>query len=361
MFYLLRKVLPCDPLNGVDLRFINLCPFFDEVFFISRKEYGESGKRLDFNPPWKCTQLPDLDRIDRTSIQDEDNVWVAGDYESFCTLRSLNVACIVYDGCDSQSLYFKRRYFYLPARCVLKRANAIRWYLIWLLRERKIAHYSRGVVVPADEDAKAFSRWKNGSVLVVSNGTKRIEELPVRRVSKARSIMFHGAFSWPVNVSCAQYLAQDVFPAVCRKVSDAQLRIAGHPVPEKLRNLPPESDVTLEGFVDNLRLWLSQCGVYVMPMHQGGGVKNKLLEAMAMGLPIVTNSMGAEAMDQDAKDCITIANGTSAIADAVVRLLEDPNAADVLGMKARQYAIEHFDWSKLADKYRKFLMVIREH
>jgi glycosyltransferase involved in cell wall biosynthesis len=226
------------------------------------------------------------------------------------------------------------------------------------MRERQVAGYCQGVVVPARQDALAFTRWKRTQVAVISSGTMQIEQPELLRSPCARTMLFHGAFSWPVNRSTAEYLVNDIFPEVRKMEGAIELRIAGQPIPEELKNASSQPGIFMEGYVDDLRAWLSQCSVYVMPMLQGGGVKTKLFEAMAMGLPIVTNSMGAEAMDDVAKQCLVVADGTRPIADAVVRLIRNPKEAEAMGVRARQHAVKHFQWSRLSAQYRDFLLRI---
>lgn len=357
--YLLKKNLPNDPQNGADLRFINLCGFVNHVFYIFRKSRGESGKKLERCSLWESTQLQVLSEV-AEYCANKNITWIAGDYESFLTLKALEVQSLVYDGSDSKSLYYRRRFSLLPWALLRKKVNAARLYMLMSWRERSISRYCAGVVVPAQEDACAFLRWGNSNVAVITNGTRWIEQSAIEIRRDSRTLLFHGAFSWPVNVSAAVYLVVELFPVVQERIKGVELRIAGNPVPDCLNNANQTQGITVEGYVEDLRQWLSQCGVYVMPMFQGGGVKNKLLEAMAAGLPIVTNSMGAEAMDDAARECFIVADGTEAIANAVVDLINNPARARVLGQRARQYAVDHFKWADLALRYRNFILQIAE-
>ena len=135
----------------------------------------------------------------------------------------------------------------------------------------------------------------------------------------------------------------------------AELRIAGNPVPKTLKSHQSDPGVSLDGFVEDIREWLGRCGVYVMPMFQGGGVKNKLLEGMAAGLPIVTNSMGAEAMPVDSRCGFIVADGLEEITAAILDLLEHPEKADALSKRARAYAEKNFCWEPLSEKYARIV------
>jgi glycosyltransferase involved in cell wall biosynthesis len=352
---LLKETLPNDILNGGDLRFMNMCSFLDEVFFVYKKNIGASGKPIKAECKWNCTKLKHLEEIEVHLERNGKAVWIVGDYASFQVLQKLGMKQIIYDNCDSQSLYFSRRLKMLPLSFWKKKINAFRQLLLWRYRENKIVNGCSAVVVPAEEDKKIFLRHGVGNVEVITNGTDWVETPPIKRRSDACALMFHGAFSWPVNQTTAEYLVRELYPVVRQNVRTCEVRIAGNPIPENLKDSAEDDGVYLEGFVDDIREWLSGCAVYVMPMFQGGGVKNKLLEAMAAGLPVVTNSMGAEALPLEARAGFVVADGTEAIAAAVCELLRNPAAAESLGAKAREYAVENFRWDSLESRYRKLI------
>jgi len=360
--YLLIKYLPIDRHSGLDMRYMNLCPFIDEVFHVDTRRESTSGEYLSaLDHEWNATRLEALEDIGRFLQERPDGVWIAGDYDSFCILKSLGVKKLVYDNCDSQSFYYARRFRVLPWRQWKKKINSVRQWLIWSFRERQIMRHCAGVVVTAEKDRQAFLRWGDGRVVVVSCGTSWIEKPPIKRRADAHAIMFHGVFSWHVNTTTAEFLVRELFPEVRRFVPDCELHIAGHPTPQSLKADAQKDGIYLEGFVEDLEEWLSGCGVYAMPMFQGGGVKNKLLESMAAGLPVVTNEMGAEAMSADARKHFVVAEGRDAMVAAVVELLRNRDKADALAANARAYAVDHFSWETEKNKYRDLVVAVADH
>ena len=93
-----------------------------------------------------------------------------------------------------------------------------------------------------------------------------------------------------------------------------------------------------------------------MPVTQGSGVKNKLIEAMAAGLPIVTNSLGAEALPKHCREAVMIADGRRELARTIIDLLNDPGRRAALRLAARSAAEREFVWPALAPEYRKAVL-----
>lgn len=350
--YLLKRRIPVDYHSGFDMRFIELCPFLDGVFYLEERHDSTCGENLDDEPPrWPATKLDSFQALEQHLAGREQDAWIAADYESFLALKSFGIATIVYDNCDSRSLYYWRRFRMLPWQRWQSKLNSLMQCFRWGCREHRILKDSRLVIVPAERDQRAYRFWGRGRVEVVTNGTAWVREPPISRGKNLKTCCFHGVFSWEVNVSTAEFLVKKLHPCLQERIDGVELKIAGHPVPDAVKKFSNDPSVHLEGFVEDIREWLSGCGVYVMPMFQGGGVKNKLLEGMAAGLPIVTNSLGAEAMPEASRDGFVVADGLEGIAAAVQELLENPDMAEQLAKTARAYAEKHFGWEPLRERY----------
>jgi glycosyltransferase involved in cell wall biosynthesis len=269
-------------------------------------------------------------------------------------LQELGMTADYVDIVDSYSVYFSRRFHYLRWRNPLKKLNSL--YQCWwhLLREKKCRAVPWTILTAAASDAKPFM-GSNAKVIAAPNGSAWIDEptLYFGR-KKAKTIGFHGVMSWEPNVSAAEYFARKVMPHVLQRRSDARFKIIGGPlVPriEALRSLP---GVEVVGRVPDIRAALSAIDVYVMPMDQGSGVKNKLMEAMAAGLPVVTNRQGAEAFLPQIETAIAVEDAPVSMAKTICALLEAQQARSKASRVGRQFAVENFksrsllDWIEIA-------------
>jgi glycosyltransferase involved in cell wall biosynthesis len=150
----------------------------------------------------------------------------------------------------------------------------------------------------------------------------------------AATIGFLGNYTHPPNVDAAEWLARDIFPRVRRAVPDARLRIAGRMMPASLRALATPG-VELVGEVADGDEFLRSSTVVAAPVRIGGGMRMKVLHAMALGKPVVTTTRGAEGLLSSGPLPIAVADDTDAVANATVRLLADADIRRELGRAAR--------------------------
>ena len=115
--------------------------------------------------------------------------------------------------------------------------------------------------------------------------------------------------------------------------------------------LAEDPSIEVTGFVDDVRPWLEGSAVVVVPMVSGSGVKNKLLEAMSIGRPIVTTSLGVESLDIEPGRDLLVADDPAAYAEALDRLLGDPELQARLGAAARERVVATYSWDACAARY----------
>jgi glycosyltransferase involved in cell wall biosynthesis len=265
----------------------------------------------------------------------------------------------IFDATDSHALYFSRRALSLATVSPLRAVNSLAWSKTYRAVEAIIARHAALYVVTAPEDRHSIlAGFPHARVETVRNGTCWIDQPPIAPQISATApvVAFHGGMTWEPNRSCATYLAKNVYPILSRSMPKVELHIAGGPMCSELAALTRRHGVVIAGFVQDLRAWLARCSVFAMPMTQGSGFKNKLIEAMAAGLPVVTNSLGAEALPKSCREGVVIADGRRALSQAILDLLRDRSRALELRAKARSIALREFGWSELAARYQKAVM-----
>lgn len=136
---------------------------------------------------------------------------------------------------------------------------------------------------------------------------------------------------------------------------DAKIRIAGRPVEQRLANYDGKNGVEVCGYVPDLRTWMQSITLYVMPMYAGAGVKTKLVEALAMGMPVVTNEIGAETLTGDFEDALVVVHSDKELVDKIVELLRDKPKLSKLRSTARSYAESNFQWSNSRRQFADLL------
>jgi len=203
----------------------------------------------------------------------------------------------------------------------------------------------------SDPDAAELRRVVPGArITVIPNGVDPEEFFPQETVAEPNSLVFTASFTYPPNTEAMVYFCRDVLPRIRAAIPEARLSIVGQrpgPEVEALGRLP---GVEVTGRVPDVRPYLARAAVVVVPLRVGSGTRLKILEAMAMGRPVVSTSLGAEGLDVRPGHDLEIADGAAPFAAATVALLHDPDRRARLGIHARRTAMERYAWSVVADR-----------
>jgi glycosyltransferase involved in cell wall biosynthesis len=214
------------------------------------------------------------------------------------------------------------------------------------VRRHERVHYPKlgRVVVVAPHDAQTLAQQvPDARIDVVVNGVEAGPDPDPP--SDDPVIAFHGAFEAQANVDAALVLIQEVLPAVRSEVPDARLRLIGRDPPAELRSLQGPS-VEVTGAVPDIRADLSRTAVHADPMFSGTGLKNKVLEAMAAGLPVVATPLALSGIG--AGEGTSEAATATDIARRLVELLQNRDLRLGEGDAARKRIIRDFSWASSA-------------
>jgi len=174
-----------------------------------------------------------------------------------------------------------------------------------------------------------------------------------------RTVLFFGLLSYAPNVDGVMHFVQKIWPRVVEAHPEARFKIIGGRPPRSLQLLAGPR-VELTGFVPDLRPHLAAAAAVVVPLRLGGGTRLKVVEAMAMGKAIVSTALGSEGIEAIPGRDLLIEDQPEAFADAVNRLLGDPELAASVGRSARSFAVERYSWSDAARALEGFYRRILE-
>jgi len=161
-------------------------------------------------------------------------------------------------------------------------------------------------------------------------------------------VVFVGAFYHPPNVDAALWLGQQIFPSLRRLHPQAHLTVVGADPPRSVRALAGRG-ITVTGRVPRVEPYLERAAVVVAPIRIGGGMRLKVLQAMALGKPVVTTPLGAEGLVRvDGAAPLVVAEGAEEMARITAGLLEGRTARRELGQRARAFVLEHHGWPAYA-------------
>lgn len=225
----------------------------------------------------------------------------------------------------------------------------------WEINSAREADYS---ILCTEEEKKLFiSIGAEGRIEVVKNGVDTDYFTNLKNVEKEQAIIFTGVMDYYPNIDTVLYFCRDVLPLVEEELPDIKFYIVGSRPTKEIKDLSKEdNNCIVTGYVEDVRPYLSKAMAAVVPMRLAQGIQNKILEALAMELPVVTNSQMIKVLSLDGeKHGIIRADEPRTIADAIIDLIKNPERCVELGKKGRRAAVEHYSWEKNLEKIDKIL------
>jgi glycosyltransferase involved in cell wall biosynthesis len=167
---------------------------------------------------------------------------------------------------------------------------------------------------------------------------------PVARRPDAQGILSMATMYWPPNVDSVLWFAREALPRIRRQLTDAPFYVVGARPPAEVVALASDPTIQVTGYVEDPTPYLESSALLIVPLRAGGGMRVKILEALARGIPVVSTTIGAEGIDVTHGEHLLIADEPAAFAEAVVRVLRDRALGDRLAEAGRRHALTRYDW-----------------
>ncbi|CRI64449.1 Glycosyl transferase, group 1 [Thiocapsa sp. KS1] len=232
-------------------------------------------------------------------------------------VRALAVqAWVIYDTVDLHWIRLRRGMPFSDTPEVLRVASE-RYRAIELCNAR----CSDLTIAITDDERAALQEASPGLAVAVLPNIHRVC-LHVAPVSTRSDLFFIGSFNHPPNVDAVIYFAHEIFPLILQQLPDVRFHIAGSDMPYSVRALKSRR-IDPIGFVRDVTPWFQRARVFVAPLRHGAGMKGKVGQSLAFGLPVVTTRVGAEGMGLTHEINAMIADDRVGFAEAVIRLYSD--------------------------------------
>jgi glycosyltransferase involved in cell wall biosynthesis len=178
----------------------------------------------------------------------------------------------------------------------------------------------------------------------------------------ADTLVYSGALTYSANFDAMDFFLRDVFPLIRAKRPQVRISITGKLDGVPVDRLPCGDGVVLTGYLDDVRPTVAQSWACVVPLQIGGGTRLKVLEAMALGTPVVATSKGVEGLDVNPGEDILVADEPTSFADATLHLLGDPALRAKLAANGRRLVCERYGWDQIGQSLDLLLhQVTRQH
>lgn len=223
----------------------------------------------------------------------------------------------------------------------------------WKLRRyepRMLTQFNHIAITSESERDELISMNPALNIDVIPNGVDIDYFTPLGNDRSPRQVVFSGKMSYHPNAQAALWFARNVFPILRNRHSDAEFIIVGSDPPTEVRKLDEIPGITVTGYVQDIRPYLDRAYAAVVPMQVAVGIQNKVLEAMAMGLPVVATPIATRAFSENCPGIIE-AESVEDTAKEVVKLFEHPDLAAEIGRSGREAVIRNFSWQSSVDKF----------
>jgi polysaccharide biosynthesis protein PslH len=244
-----------------------------------------------------------------------------------------------------------------PFRRPLIRAESER---IRHFETEEFAQFGRVVVVSEQDKAELMRLNPDLDISVIPNGVdaRFFSGNAATRVSN--QIVFVGTMSYPPNIAAASFLAHDLLPRVRVSQPGAHVVIVGREPHPEVRALAALDGVEVTGEVEDIRPWLQDARVFACPMLSGTGIKNKLLEAMAMECACVVTPLALQGLDITGGEHALIGETADELAMHITRVLSNDEIARRLGRAAGEYVRAKHNWDSVARAYEDIYRSVRQ-
>jgi glycosyltransferase involved in cell wall biosynthesis len=234
--------------------------------------------------------------------------------------------------------------------------NQFRRYLTWTKHRKYISNLVgnyRICTVASAPEKELLSRLapKSVQIRIIPNCVNLAEYSVYSQESyspKINSMIFTGSLQYYPNYEAMIWFLNKVFPKIQSVLPDTTLNITGDVAGKQV---PQIRNVNYCGYQDNIYPLVARSWMSIVPILQGGGTRLKILEAMAIGTPVISTTKGAEGLDVVSGRDILIADTCEEFFDAVIRLFRHPQLREMISRNARQTIAEKYDWLKIMPDY----------
>lgn len=195
--------------------------------------------------------------------------------------------------------------------------------------------------LPAGQSDAAAARL---SVIPIAVDTQTLQ--PAGRRPESQRIITLGTLHYPPNADGIRWFAREVYPIIQRRLPKAHLTIIGKNPPQDFLQMAAEQpeSITVTGYVPDLDPYMEEAAIMVVPVRAGGGMRVRILEAFARGMPVVTTTVGLEGIEAEPGVEVLVEDAPETFASAVMGLLSNPGWQAQLAQRGRQLAVEKYDW-----------------
>lgn len=258
----------------------------------------------------------------------------------------------IIDYMDALSLGMKRRYLQHSnpvAKWVFKREYQNLKYYEALVFDKFDGH-----IIISEQDKVNISHAHHQAIEVVANGVD-LDYFINASFEKKHDLCFVGNMNYPPNIEAAKFLVKEIIPLVAKTNPNVRCLLAGANPHANVRNLA-SSHIEVAGWLPDIRNAYLSARIFIAPMQLGSGLQNKLLEAMALGIPCITSDVANNSLGAKPGNEVLIANTAQEFATEICNLLKNELLQIALSKAGREFVEKNYSWESNNAKLQEFLV-----
>ena len=218
--------------------------------------------------------------------------------------------------------------------------------------------FDKNIIISETDKNHIVKHGGKNDFSVISNFVKNFDEVRVNS-SSVNKLSFIGAMNYEPNVSAMVYFCREVFPELKIKKPDLEMEIIGGFVSKEVERLSEIDGVHVRGFVEKPEIIIKNTCLFVAPMISGAGVQNKILEAMKLGMCVITTKIGVQGLPNLDGNEIIVAEDRKDMVDQILYYLDEANKykRDKIGENAQKYILKYFSYEGVKKQMIEALMV----
>lgn len=238
-----------------------------------------------------------------------------------------------------------------------ERNPAKKWYRQFLARRMKayetayFPKFDAIMAITPEEQAMMRDMGYTGKTELIPAGVNIAEFSPKPSIqARSETLCYIGGMDWQPNIEAVQWCVREVLPLVRRMNPRVEMHIAGKRMSAELRAFGEAHGAFMHPDVPSAADFLQSHAILLVPLLSGGGMRLKIVEAMSLGMPIVSTRVGAEGIAVKHGESILLADTAQDVAHAITQLLHSPDLAQTLARNARKIALREYSWETIAQK-----------
>lgn len=223
-----------------------------------------------------------------------------------------------------------------------------------------LGHFDACTVVSANEQRLTHAIAPDATVYVLPNGTDVHTGDQSWGAPQPDTLIYPGALTFDANFDAVDYFLREIFPHVKARRPKVRFVVTGNAPPTRRAALPQVEGVEFTGYIPDVRPVIARSWCEVVPLRSGGGTRLKVIEALALGVPVVSTPKGIEGLALEHDHHVLVADSPESFATATLRILDQPELRARLAEAGRRRVAELYDWRIIGERLNDLINEVAE-